>query len=433
MGASMAEFDYHFFYQQAPALLCITDSQGQVFDCNPAMQALLGSAPASGTALCSLFAESDRAACEAALAQEQDSVFEARLNCLDQHVRQVLWQLRRHPFSGDIYLTGTDVAGSHDANQRIQLAIDALPTALLMIDQEGCIGLVNRMAEKLFGYERGALTGKPVEALVPAELHVAHQHMRADFFTNPQARTMGEGRHIKAMRRDGKLFPVEIGLSPVQFSDGLYVLCSVVDMTFQKQVEERMILMADELREANEKLEEMAVTDILTGVFNRRAFDDQYSHQIQLMKRMGKPLSLVMIDIDFFKKINDTLGHQKGDEVLRTLGGILKTTARVTDIVARYGGEEFVVVLPNTGQDEALQMAERFRYAVYAHGWQPERVTVSVGAATIDFDGAPVHSGADFEASRLVGDADRALYYSKHNGRNRITHVTEMAEAGEVQ
>ena len=218
MGASMAEFDYHFFYQQASALLCITDSQGQVLDCNPAMQALLGSAPASGTALCSLFVESDRAACEAALAQEQDSLFEARLNCRDQHAREVLWQLRRHPFSGDIYLMGTDVAGSHDANQRIQLAIDALPTALLMIDQEGCIGLVNRMAEKLFGYDRGALTGKPVEALVPADVHVTHQHLRTDLFANPQERTMGEGRHIKAMRRDGKLFPVDIGLSPVQLS-----------------------------------------------------------------------------------------------------------------------------------------------------------------------------------------------------------------------
>jgi diguanylate cyclase (GGDEF)-like protein len=161
------------------------------------------------------------------------------------------------------------------------------------------------------------------------------------------------------------------------------------------------------------RVEEQAITDELTGLFNRRFFLDRIEREMQFAQRSGQPVSLVMLDLDRLKRINDTHGHIVGDAVLRHVGATLKAVVRNVDICARYGGEEFVVVLPYTDQPGALLAAERLRVAVSARPFQPVgRITASFGIST--FPG----TAATTEA--LIEEADRAMYVAKNSGRDRI-------------
>jgi diguanylate cyclase (GGDEF)-like protein len=167
-------------------------------------------------------------------------------------------------------------------------------------------------------------------------------------------------------------------------------------------------------------LENLAFLDGLTGIANRRQFDEHLEREWRRLTRRSAPLSLLMIDIDHFKGLNDHYGHGYGDDCLRRVAGALADVARRSgDLPARYGGEEFAVVLPDTGTDGALTVAEKIRAAVEAlrlphvASRVAGHVTVSVGVA----GGIPRHRGTPRE---LVNAADRALYRAKSSGRNRI-------------
>lgn len=181
-----------------------------------------------------------------------------------------------------------------------------------------------------------------------------------------------------------------------------------------KEIENKQSL----LMELNTKLEKLAVTDSLTGLKNRRFFMERLGEHIALFQKNNLPFSLLIIDIDFFKKVNDTWGHLIGDHVLIKLAEILNSTFKVEDIVARYGGEEFVVLLPDANKEKAKETAEEFRRAVQYAEWKIDQlVTVSIGVATIQND--------DSDMS-IISNADQALYASKENGRNRVTHIEEL-------
>ena len=171
-----------------------------------------------------------------------------------------------------------------------------------------------------------------------------------------------------------------------------------------------------------EQVRSMASTDGLTDIANRLTFNETLTRELERAARGSEDMSLVLMDIDHFKKLNDTYGHQTGDDVLRRVAATLKETARVYDTPARYGGEEFGIILPRTSPDEAMLVADRLREAIAASGDDPA-VTVSAGVATFPLD------AADGEA--LVGAADEALYESKHNGRNRVTRSLRGAAAVE--
>ncbi len=167
--------------------------------------------------------------------------------------------------------------------------------------------------------------------------------------------------------------------------------------------------------------EEAATVDTLTGLRNRRWLDDAFARQLERTTRTGRPLSLLMIDADHFKRINDEHGHLVGDGVLVHIGRRLATCLRPQDLLARFGGEEFAVLLPGVGSEAAQTVAERLRIAV-ATSAPPiadprcdadRRVTVSIGVATAD-PGEPV------TVPSLIEHADRALYRAKHSGRNRV-------------
>jgi diguanylate cyclase (GGDEF)-like protein/PAS domain S-box-containing protein len=177
------------------------------------------------------------------------------------------------------------------------------------------------------------------------------------------------------------------------------------------------------LEEANEKLEALAGTDELTGLINRRGFEEHLARELDRAARRKSPLSLLLLDVDWFKNYNDEFGHLAGDEVLHRLALLLRSQARSSDIVARFGGEEFAVILPDTPGEGALVLAERFRETIEAAPWPGRPMTASFGISTWN----PALSPRDGRA--LLNDADRALYRSKGNGRNRVTQASTLAMA----
>lgn len=174
-----------------------------------------------------------------------------------------------------------------------------------------------------------------------------------------------------------------------------------------------------ELLEVNARLETLVVTDGLTELKNHYAFQENLSIQIALIKRRPSPLSLLLIDVDHFKSINDTFGHPVGDKYLFKIARILQDNSREGDFVARYGGEEFAIILPNTDRLSALKAAEKVRKCVESSSWAERAITVSVGVSTFP----PEAIGDQLQ---LISSADQALYLSKESGRNCVTHADDI-------
>jgi diguanylate cyclase (GGDEF)-like protein len=165
----------------------------------------------------------------------------------------------------------------------------------------------------------------------------------------------------------------------------------------------------------------LSLTDWLTRLLNRRALHDRLQQEFDRARRYRSSLSLIMLDIDYFKKVNDIYGHQQGDAILRGLAGILIEESRRSDILARYGGEEFIIVLPETTLTNARQLAERLRMRVESHSFQLPmgqslKITISLGVAALP------HTGVTDEES-LIREADLALYRAKGEGRNRVSTI----------
>jgi diguanylate cyclase (GGDEF)-like protein len=173
------------------------------------------------------------------------------------------------------------------------------------------------------------------------------------------------------------------------------------------------------LQEKNVELERLSVTDQLTGLYNRRRMLEVLENEVHRSKRLEHRFSVLMMDVDLFKKFNDSFGHQAGDRVLAGVAEVLRETTREIDTPARYGGEEFFAVLPEAGLDAAVEVAERIRATLASRIFEGRRVTLSIGVAEF-----PTH-GAD--GDRLIAAADDALYRAKDEGRNRVKRAGAAA------
>jgi diguanylate cyclase (GGDEF)-like protein len=220
---------------------------------------------------------------------------------------------------------------------------------------------------------------------------------------------------IERTRKDGVTIPFMFSATPFRGLDGevIGMVATFKDITERKYAE-------NTLKEANERLERLSAIDGLTGVANRRCFDQTIKREWTRLQRTKDFLSVIMCDVDFFKLFNDTYGHQGGDDCLKSVARALKETARRGgDCVARFGGEEFAVIMPATGKKSAIYIAEKIRQTMekmaIAHSKSSVApcVTLSLGVATVvpDDQGTP---------ELLIKRADKALYLAKSSGRNRV-------------
>lgn len=178
------------------------------------------------------------------------------------------------------------------------------------------------------------------------------------------------------------------------------------------------------LQDLIDQLSKMSMTDGLTGLYNRRYFKVQIGVEFKRAIRFEQVISLVMLDIDYFKSINDTYGHPFGDAVLRRVGKILNLNLRASDIAVRYGGEEFAVILPNTDIEQAYYVTDKIRQvlgaAKFTYNDEPVKVTISAGVTSFNID-------KDHSSDDLILRADKNLYMAKEMGRNRVYTDRELA------
>ncbi|HEY9854108.1 MAG TPA: sensor domain-containing diguanylate cyclase, partial [Stenomitos sp.] len=243
---------------------------------------------------------------------------------------------------------------------------------------------------------------------------------------HPQAKSLVlSAQQLAGTPYQGASRVVVLPLSTQQEATGLVVLSSAaeIDATALELVETLVGHTALTIANALmvEKVEQQAITDGLTGVFNRRYFNDRLDTELQRSLRYSHPVSLIIMDIDYFKKANDVLGHLGGDTVLKQLAALLKEKVRKVDIIARYGGEEFAIILPETPHESALFVAEKIRAWIEEFPFTDQEklphkvITSSLGVSTY-----PDHAGT---VEGLISTADEALYQAKQNGRNQVGRI----------
>ncbi len=302
-----------------------------------------------------------------------------------------------------------DVGGLDRENRLLHSIIENASDCVIVTDSAGHILSANHAVKPIFGYDPAELTGQLIAALFPPEIPG----------NNPDrlvVRTVQEGQWYGAFsgrKRDSTTVPMELGTYLARGSAGKpdTIICLGHDLT------ERTKLIS--------RLERLAVTDELTGLNNYRYFSDRLSYEFRRAQRYGVQLSCIMLDLDYFKSINDTYGHRTGDKVLQALAEMYRQSTREVDIVARYGGEEFVVLLPNTGREGARACAEKMRRAI---GDKP----ISVGAVKVHISaslGASTIAEGMKDEEELLRQADTALLIAKQRGRNRVCEWAEVVEA----
>ena len=309
-----------------------------------------------------------------------------------------------------------------DIYQRI---FEYTPDALFVVDRTGHIVLANAQAEALFGYDRSELIQRPIEVLIPPRFAASHADHRAHYMHEMDSRRMGADADLFALQKNGSEFPVDIMLSPMILHGAHFVLCVVRDITERKAAQDERERQTAELRRLHAELELLANHDGLTGLYNWRAFYEYAGQMLKTAHRRQETATLLMLDLDHFKRVNDRFGHAEGDRVLQAVAATLRATARENDIVARHGGEEFVVAALGLDEAESLVVAERLRAAVGAIENMKTRITTSIGIATL----AP--QSQKRETARLLAElldhADQALYAAKNHGRNRVFHFDHIA------
>ncbi len=293
--------------------------------------------------------------------------------------------------------------------------------AILLIDPARGIFDCNPASVSMFRAEsREALC-----QLRPAALSAEQQSgwfPSADLIVHHMAEAFEKGHHRfewLARRLDGEEFPVHITLIAIALHGQRVVQCVMRDQTELKSREREAMLAHNALKQSNhelqvalEQLQLAASTDQLTSAWNRRFFNRVLSTERARAARTGHPLTLILIDIDHFKAINDAHGHLMGDQVLIEMAALLQESLRATDYLIRWGGEEFAILTPELDEANGAQLAERLRDKVSNHRFSEGLVvTISAGVAQLDDQDVP---------TRWVSRADKALYSAKNNGRNRV-------------
>jgi diguanylate cyclase (GGDEF)-like protein/PAS domain S-box-containing protein len=294
------------------------------------------------------------------------------------------------------------------SEERLKGVLDLAHDAVLSTDGRQRIVLFNPAAERMFGYRTDEIVGRSLSLLIPEPLRVAHAgHFEGFIREGVESRVMVDRPEVSGLRRDGGVFPVEVSLSRSEGPDGPLFTAMIRDITDRKRNEAELRL--------------LATTDPLTGLANRRHLIERAERELLRLHRFDNPFTLMTLDVDHFKRINDTYGHACGDRALCALAASCVGLLREIDMVGRMGGEEFTIILPETIGDEAMLVADRIRRGIAKLRFDtdpPESefgFTVSIGVAECHREDARIE--------QPLARADHALYEAKATGRNRVVRA----------
>lgn len=323
------------------------------------------------------------------------------------------------PNQNGLHLSG------HAGKEIAEKILDSLKCGLILIDREGKVQLWNGWIARHSGIPAEFAVGHSLESLFPDGLTAPFKtavrnallHKLPILLSNALHRSPLPIFPLPVTQQEQNRMQQSITLTPIVTAEARHLcLIQITDATLSVKREHA-------LRSRSERLGRQASTDALTGAYNRRFFDERFTAEFGRAQRQTAPLSLIMLDIDYFKNYNDRYGHPAGDKVLVSIVKALKSQLnRPTDVVARYGGEEFAVILPDSGAEGSQLIAEKLRTAVSALGIPhsesavADHVTISVGAATYQ-------PGIGCNAACFLELADTALYSAKHDGRNCVRHL----------
>ncbi|QOP40742.1 PocR ligand-binding domain-containing protein [Sulfurimonas marina] len=313
-----------------------------------------------------------------------------------------------------------DISRIKQIEKKLQRTINK-QEALLKVQNVGFAFLKNRkftwmnsVLENMLGYESGELIGKESRVVYPSEeyyLSIGKQGY-------PELADKGVyTQEVDLVKKDATHITFLVSMTALKkdLSEVVVVLVDVTETTkLRKQLEK-----------VNKQLAEQANKDFLTRLYNRRGFEEHCKEIIELAKRDGSKISIAMFDIDHFKKVNDTYGHDEGDKVLKFVAEILVDVGRKSDIIGRHGGEEFILLMPpKTDKEEAIIAAERIRLSIQNSSIEKiNKITISAGVATIT---PQPNDNTEKIADILRNQADEALYFAKEHGRNKVVHFDNL-------
>lgn len=297
--------------------------------------------------------------------------------------------------------------------RQLSRAVEQSAATIVITDTNGIIEFVNPAFEHITGYSMEEVIGQNPRVLKSG---LTPQETYADMWKAISSGNVWQGELVNR-KKNGDLYWENAIISPVRDDNGkiTHYLAIKDDITGRKSIEAALRERNEELEALQVQLREQSIRDPLTGAYNRRFLAEILDKELVRAERSQYPVSLLMIDIDHFKDVNDTYGHPVGDEALKTLVEVVENKVRHSDIICRYGGEEFVVILPQTTSADALRRAEYIRRILqdtFNHLTDHGRpVTVSIGVAS---------AGSGEASDNLISRADRALYQAKDAGRNCV-------------
>jgi diguanylate cyclase (GGDEF)-like protein/PAS domain S-box-containing protein len=294
------------------------------------------------------------------------------------------------------------------SEQRFSTFMDSGPFLSFLKDAEGRFLYYNRVLAEKLGGTRDAWVGMKDVDIFPVELAAGYRKHDLEVLESGTLSMVTE----PTINADGTTSYWKTYKFPCGEVNGTRLIGAVsLEVTEDLRRDEELHRYQSELELVNEQLRELAATDGLTGLANRRVFDERLAFEFAQAKRKGRALSVMMLDLDGFKRRNDLYGHQQGDAALRQFARLLEGCVREADLAARYGGEEFVLLLPETDEVQTMLLAGRILDRVRKSSWENEPLTTSIGTASLD--------ATTPSQQRLVHLADEALYAAKRAGKDR--------------